>query len=249
LAFGGRQASAGVMYAATGDNSSPYSGVLNGIPGAGGSITDSAADFFSSVSSTGSVGATSTGPFFKTYCLDLFQGIMPKIVDLADVSATAGTATDSRGFAINIGAAGWVINNYGVTLGVINTSPAWAALEAAAGVNPANVTYLEQVAVTQVAVWAKEYGATSASITGSEGGTTNPDANALLTQLLALADSHTSTIDFIGYPPTNPIAGAFNNQDQGFTPLTATPEPTSVVLLGLGAVGVLGFAWKRRKRS
>jgi len=248
VAFGGRQASAGTTYAATGFNASPYTSVLNGIPGINGGIDDSAADFFSSMSTTGTVGATSTGPFFKSYCVDLFQGEMQKVVDLANVSTTAGTSIDSRGFSVNIGAAGWVVNNYGVQLGVIDTSAAWKALEALAGVNPANVTYLEQVAVTQTAVWDKAYGATSASILGSEGGSTNADANSLLTQLLALADSHTAAVGFIGYPPTNPIAGAFNNQDQLFTPNASIPEPSSVALLGLGVLGVLGYSWKRRNR-
>ena len=47
---------------------------------------------------------------------------------------------------------------------LLDDDPAWASLEAAAGVNPANVTYLEQVAVLQTAIWVKVYGATSASI-------------------------------------------------------------------------------------
>ena len=249
LAFGGRQASAGTVFAATGLNASPYTSVLNGIPGVSGSVSSSAADFFSAANTTGSVGATSTGPFFKTYCVDLFQGVMQKVVGLANVTTTAGTALDSTGLPINLGAGGWIVDNYGVTLGAINTGAGWATLEALAGVNPANVTYLEQVAVLQTAIWDKSYGATSATISGSEGGSTNADANSMLTQLLALADSHTAAVGFIGYPPTNPIAGAFNNQDQvGSINLSSVPEPSSLALLGFGVLGVLGYCSKRRRR-
>jgi threonine dehydrogenase-like Zn-dependent dehydrogenase len=39
----------------------------------------------------------------------------------------------------------------------------------------------------------------------------------------------------------------------GATKFTATintvPEPSTFVLLGMGAVGLLGFAWRRRKRA
>jgi hypothetical protein len=85
----------------------------------------------------------------------------------SSVSTTATTSNaDGSGLIRNIGAGGWIVDNFGVQLGVVNNSAAWAALEAAAGVNPANVTYLEQVAVLQTAILAKVYGATSASISG-----------------------------------------------------------------------------------
>ena len=244
LACGGKQASGGSVLAASGFNASPYTSVLNGIPGAGGSIDSAAADFFSALPATGAVGATSAGPFFKSYCMDLFQGITANVIDLAGVTTTAGTALDSKGFTLNLGAAGWIVDHYGVTLSVKNTGAAWTALEALAGVNPANVTYLEQVAVLQTAIWAKSYGATSSSIAGSPN---NADANSLLTQLLALTGGNTAAVGFIDYPPTNPIVGAFNNQDQVFF-LSGVPEPSSVALLGLGALGVLGYSWKWRNR-
>jgi hypothetical protein len=188
------------------------------------------------------------GAPIKSYCVDLLQAVDRNVVDLAIVSNTATTSNpDGSGLNRNIGAAGWIVDNYGVKLGVINTSAAWTSLEAGAGVIPANVTYLEQVAVLQTAIWVKAYGPTSASISGSEGGTTNADANALLTFLLALSDSHTATVGFIDYP-LPAIPGGFNNQDQVFFQTASIPEPSSLALLDLGALGVLGYTWKRRKR-
>lgn len=242
-----------MIFAATGFNESPYTSVLNGIPGAGGTQDQPASDYFSAVSNTGTVGGNigTLGPEFKSYAVDLFQALDKNVVDLANVSSTATTSnTDGSGFNRNLGAAGWIVDNYGVRLGAINTSGAWFSLEAAAGVNPTNVTYLEQVAVLQTAIWAKTCGATSASISGSEGGTTNADANALLTQLLALSDSNTATVGFIDYPPPA-ITGGFNNQDQvgQFTPSATVPEPSSLALLVSGCgLGFLGYSWKRRKR-
>lgn len=250
LASGGRNASANIVFAGTGFNASPYTSVLNGIPGAGGTVDQPASDYFSAMSTTGSVGAdiSTLGATNKSYAIDLFQAVDRNVVDLANVSATATTSyPDASGLNRNIGAAGWIVDNYGVKLGVINTSAAWSALEAAAGVNPANVTYLEQVAVLQTAIWTKGYGATSASISGSEGGTTNPDANSLLTQLLALSGGETLPVGFIDYP-LPAITGGVNNQDQVFFQTSSVPEPSPLALLGPGALVVLGYTWKRRKR-
>jgi hypothetical protein len=239
------------MFAGTGFNSSPYTSILTGIAGAPSPENQPDVDFFSTKNTAGSVGAdiSTLGLNFKSYCVDLFQAVDRNVVDLANVSNTSATnIPDGAGLPRNIGAAGWIVDNYGVQLGLISHSPAWAALEAAAGVIPGNVTYLEQVAVLQTAIWVKSYNPTSASIAGSEGGNTNADANALLTKLLALSDNHTATVGFINYP-LPAITGGFNNQDQIYQFLgSQVPEPSSWVLLGLGVAGVVGSSWKRYQR-
>ncbi len=107
LALGGRNASADVMFAGTGFNNSPYTSVLNGIPGAGGTQEQLASDYFSAVSTTGSVGAdiSTLDATIKSYAIDLFQAVDKNVIDLANVNTTATTSnTDASGLDRNIGA-------------------------------------------------------------------------------------------------------------------------------------------------
>jgi hypothetical protein len=88
-----------MMFAGTGVNLSPYTSVLNGIPGAGGTQQQPASDYFSAVNTTGAVGSniSTLGPAFKSYAVDLFQGLDRSVVDLANVSSTATTSYASGG--------------------------------------------------------------------------------------------------------------------------------------------------------
>jgi hypothetical protein len=114
LALGGRNASAGTMFAGTGFNNSPYTSILNGIPGVSGTQDQPASDYFSAMNTSGSVGAdiSTLGASFKSYCIDLMQAVDRNVVDLANVSNTATTSyPDGSGLNRNIGAAGWIVNN------------------------------------------------------------------------------------------------------------------------------------------
>jgi hypothetical protein len=70
------------------------------------------------------------------------------------------------------------------------------------------------------------------------GGFTDPNANSVN------VSGGTS-----GRPGVNPGgAGVFTSQS--FTPPpTSVPEPSSILLLGIGCFGLLGYSWRRRKQA
>jgi PEP-CTERM motif len=55
-----------------------------------------------------------------------------------------------------------------------------------------------------------------------------------------------STIDYT-FQPTHEIEGVAVSGTWSLGPTTVTPEPSSVLMLGLGLAGAGGLAWRRRK--
>jgi hypothetical protein len=64
-------------------------------------------------------------------------------------------------------------------------------------------------------------------------------------------DSSRLTFDatdvFMNFQGINTKSDSFVTADVTFAP-TAAPEPASLTLMGLGAAGLLGYGWRRRKR-
>ena len=60
------------------------------------------------------------------------------------------------------------------------------------------------------------------------------------------ANAPSEAITFTGSPI--PIINAFQLRDLGPV-VSGVPEPASLTLLGIGAVGLLGYGWRRRRQS
>jgi PEP-CTERM motif-containing protein len=250
LATNTRQAAADILYSGTAyEGTILYTATMNGLEGVSGSNTSSeAASFYSQMSPSSFSFGTSSLPAFQTYCVDLFQTNQYRVVEQAAVSTFGGMSTDGSGYARNIGAAGWVVQNYGETLNTLNTSAAWTALYSAAGLTGAQIAtigYAEQNAIVQAAVWGTAYDANSTTISGN--GSEGAIVNKVLQALLTAASGQSSLVGFINYPPNQGATSGTYNQDMLY--VAAVPEPSTLAIAGLGALGLLGYGWKRRKLS
>jgi hypothetical protein len=62
------------------------------------------------------------------------------------------------------------------------------------------------------------------------------------------ADATSEVITFTGAPGNLPLLNGFELRNVGPT-VTAVPAPASLTLLGIGAAGLLGYAWRKRNSA
>jgi hypothetical protein len=176
---------------------------------------------------------------FRTFCCDLTTALNSGGPYYVPVAVTTTDAyKDAQGNTRDIGAAGWVVNNY--------ASASNDALGALIGKGPGVVTSAEANTALQMAVWKAAYNdgnndvtATHASDPTSTIWFTGADSIAfsIANAILHNRNGQTSAVGFIRYEP--------NSQDMLF----AVPEPSALAIAGLGALGFLGYGWRRRKRA
>lgn len=177
---------------------------------------------------------------FRTFCVDLARALVNSQKIDAFVSITGASdssITDGNGNARNIGAAGWVVNHFG--------NASLATLQGMV----AGLTAAEANTGLQMAVWEAAYAPTSTAVNtaGSALWFTDNSGNSasfnravsLANQLLQLKGTQSEATGMVNYPP--PGIGV-NNQDMLF----AVPEPSTVLVAGLGGLGFAAYGMRRR---
>jgi hypothetical protein len=80
-----------------------------------------------------------------------------------------------------------------------------------------------------------------------QGATTNPLEDLLWGQSAGASSAFTGDPEY--EDPGTPIASEFFELNGNGSDPPSAPEPASLALLGIGAVGVAGYAWRRRKNA
>jgi hypothetical protein len=203
------------------------------------SVNTSGVQFATKFYTANSFQATDTP--FRTFCVDLARALTNATPITADVSkSTASNYADANGNARNIGAAAWVVNNF-----------ANATLATLQGM-VAGLTAAEANTGLQMAVWESAYAPASSSVNTANSAIwfTDNSGNAasfnravsLANKILQLRGSSTDAGGFINYPPPGP---GTNSQDMLF----AVPEPSTVLVAGLGAFGFVAYGIRRRNAT
>ena len=193
------------------------------------SSLDTTAGSFTSLTTPGfSSAGLGNNQQFTTFCVDLGQYTGSSASAVISLSSASG-AVDQSGNSRNIGAAGWVVDNFA------NLSATTLAGYAGVG----SISQAEIVAGLQMAVWKAAYNGTNTDLTNSNGGNKLwfTGAAASDTASLGLAQyiinhlgSNTEAAIFLDYSIDHS-----SNQDQ--IAAFAAPEPSTLAISGLGCSG------------
>ena len=207
------------------------------------SISTSAESFTSSVNAP--FNGMAANQNFTSYCVDLGQYTGGSYKADITISGPNGVV-DQRGNSRNIGAAGWVVDNFA------NLSTATLlgyAKSIYSGVT--SMSHAEIVAGIQMAVWKAAYNGTNKDLTDNAGGNKLWFSGAAVSDLssLGLAQyiinnlaSNTQAAMFLDF-------SLWNSATQDQISAVAVPEPSSLAIAGLGLLGFAGYGLRRKRRQ
>ncbi|MEW4566980.1 thioester domain-containing protein [Tautonia sp. JC769] len=215
---------------------------------------------FTTTIQTSSVAWLPAGTALETYCVDLSINLSSGTVTPAEVSQTnVASLNDANSVARNIGAAGWVLSNYGVygeTVGATASGLLNDLNLTSASLNDGNNwSDARAEAAIQVAIWKAAYDSNSTDVsTGDlEFTSINADVATVANAILVARGVKTAVIGFVNYPPILNGAQTPINQDQIFVlpdgSLQAIPEPSTLAMAAFGGLIGLGMLGRKRLRE
>jgi hypothetical protein len=174
---------------------------------------------------------------YISYCVDLLHGLPgtftqldnnpfggppPGPLPLTNTFPSATSPDNGQVDAASFGRAAWIANAFGLG-------------------TPSDLVR----SAVQIAIWKTEYESNPADYTNMGAGSIsfsgNAAAIALAQSYLITANRQTSYALWVDYVDIN----GTHQQHQ----LIPVPEPSTLAVAGLGALGFIGYGWKRRKRS
>jgi len=193
---------------------------------------------------------------YASYCVDLVHyttSAKPLTLPTQGLNWTPGYTDVQAVSSSSFAQAAYIANNYQTLLGVSGALTS------------------EQHAAVQDAIWATEYGGATSSIgltyslgtltdtsgigaskrtiTLSSGGQSLTDANSILTAWFALG-APTASATWVEYgPPGSQTAQYQLIPSSTIIIQSAVPEPSTMAIAGLGALGFIGYSLRRRKSA
>jgi hypothetical protein len=134
-------------------------------------------------------------------------------------------------------------------IGGVDKTGVYATTSVFGGVysNPLKITFSQAVSGFSIVV--TNNSADSFTVADNLGGSKTQFLSSISFTTFSLSDTGITSVT-ISSANANELGFVFAIDNVSFTPNTvATPEPASLTLLGIGGLGLIGYGWRKRKRS